>query len=190
MIATLLTWLGGKLAGPILAALAMLFALGLAWQSARIEGLPLLGGGFKAQVAALTQQLGARDLADARAQAAALTARQAQINAGEAAAKTHAVAQAATESQIQTVLKEVPVYVTPKAAAACVLPWGFVRLLDAAASGADPADVRARVAPGQSDDAASDVGLPEALALLAADLGAARQSASQLEQLEKAVAAP
>jgi hypothetical protein len=63
-----------------------------------------------------------------------------------------------------------------------------VRLLDAAASGADPADLRARIAPGFADDAASDVGLPEVAALLAADLGIARQNAGQLEHLQKALA--
>ena len=84
-------------------------------------------------------------------------------------------------------IEKVPVYVSLKAAAGCVIPWGAVRLLDAAASGADPADLRARIAPGQSDDAASDVALPEALALLAADLGIARENAGQLERLEKAV---
>jgi len=84
-------------------------------------------------------------------------------------------------------IEEVPVYVSEKAAAACVIPLGAVRLLDAAASGADLDTVRAAIAPGQPDDAASDVGLPEALALLAADLGAARQNADQLEHLEKAV---
>ena len=65
-----------------------------------------------------------------------------------------------------------------------------MRLLDAAASGADPADVRARVAPGQPDDAASDVTLSEAVALLATDLGIARQTADQLRQLQAAVAGP
>lgn len=189
MLATILSWLGGKLAGPVAAALAMVFAAGLAWQTLRIEGLPLVGGGFKAEVAALNGKLAADALAQAKAEAAALVARQAQIAAGEAASRDHAVTQAATESQIQTIIREVPTYVTPKAAAACVLPWGFVRLLDAAAGGADPAAASAAIAPGQLDDAASDVTLPEALALLAADLGVARQNADQLTALEKAVAA-
>ena len=189
MIATLLSWLGEKLAGPITAVLAVLFAAAFLWQSARINGVPLLGGGLKAQIAALKEDAAAQALAGANARAAMLAARQAVAEAGNVQAKVHAIAQAATDTQIQTVIREVPVYVTPKAAAACVLPWGFVRLLDAAASGADPAEVRAHVAPGQPDDAASDVGLPEALALLAADLGAARQNADQLEHLESAVAA-
>jgi hypothetical protein len=64
-----------------------------------------------------------------------------------------------------------------------------VRLLDAAASGADPGDAAAHIAPGQPDDAASDVTLPEAVALLAADLGIARRNAGQLSGLEAAVKA-
>lgn len=96
--------------------------------------------------------------------------------------------QTKTETQIQTVIREVPVYVSAKSDQACRLPWGFVRLFDAAASGAGLADIRDRIAPGQPDDAASDVGLSEALALLAANFGAARHNAGQLEQLEKAVA--
>jgi hypothetical protein len=63
-----------------------------------------------------------------------------------------------------------------------------VRLLDAAASGAQLGDVAAAVAPGRPDDAASDVKLSEAVALLAADLGIARQNGEQLDHLEKAVA--
>jgi hypothetical protein len=42
-------------------------------------------------------------------------------------------------------------------------------------------------APGQPDDAASDVKLSEAVALLAADLGIARRNADQLTHLQKAV---
>jgi hypothetical protein len=190
MIAALLSWLGGGVAGPLAGAVALVFAGGFLWQSARIDGLPLLGGGLKAQLAALEKDVAGRDLALAKAQATAMQARLQGTAKGEAEAASHAAAQAKTESQIQRVIEKVPVYVTPKAAAACTLPWGFVRLLDAAASGADPDTVRAAIAPGQPDDAASDVGLPEAAALLAVNLGIARQNADQLAHLEKAVAAP
>jgi hypothetical protein len=81
----------------------------------------------------------------------------------------------------------VPAYVSEKASAACVVPWGLVRLFDAAASGADPDDVGAAIAPGQPDDAASDVTLPALAALLAADLGIARENAGQLSHLQAAV---
>jgi hypothetical protein len=101
------------------------------------------------------------------------------------------VTQAATERQIQTVIEKVPVYVSQSPDSACrMLPWGAVRLLDAAASGADPDSVRAAIAPGQPDDAASDVDLPSLVSVLATDLGIARQNAGQLEHLEKAIAVP
>jgi len=106
---------------------------------------------------------------------------------GAAQAAAHAVQQARTQTQIQAVIEKVPVYVSEKASAACVVPWGFVRLFDAAASGADLDAVRAAIAPGQPDDAASDVTLSEAVALLATDLGIARDNADQLTRLEAAV---
>jgi hypothetical protein len=187
MIATLMAWLGGKLAAPLAAALAVLFAAAFLWQSARIGGLPLLGGGLKSEVAALRGELAARDLAEAKAEAALLAARQRLAAKGEAAAAAQAAAQARTETQIQTVIEKVPVYVSEKTSAACVIPWGFVRLFDAAASGAGLADVRDRIAPGQPDDAASDVTLSALATLLAADFGIARQNAGQLERLETAV---
>src|SRR5690606_26334152 len=85
------------------------------------------------------------------------------------------------------VVKEVPVYVGGASDRKCILPWGAVRLLDAAASGTDPARLRDHIAPGQPDDAASDVTLSEAVALLAANLGTARLNAGQLEHLQRAV---
>jgi hypothetical protein len=186
MPASLFSWLGGKLGGFC----ALLLALGLAWQTARIDGVPLLGGGLKAEVAALRSDSAARDLKDAKTQAALLRARAALTAQGRAQARAHAVQQARTETQIRTVIEKVPIYVDAKSDAACILPWGFVRLLDAAASGADPDFVRAHLAPGQPDDAASGIALSEALALLTADLGIARQNAGQLEHLEAAVKMP
>ena len=96
-------------------------------------------------------------------------------------------AERAADIQIRTVIREVPFYVSAESDAQCVLPWGAVRLLDAAASGADPAQLRDLIAPGQPDDAASDVALSEAVALLAGNLGAARINAGQLEHLQRAL---
>lgn len=185
MLATIFGWLGGKLVGPAAVACALLLAVALAWQTARIDGLPLVGGGLKAQVASLTQQVAARDLSQAKAQSAALQARAQLADAQNVIARTASANDQAIQSQIQTVIREVPRAVSSPTCA--YLPWGAVRLLDAAASGAAIGDVAARVAPGQPDDAASDVKLSEAVALLAGNLGAARQNAGQLEALEKAV---
>jgi hypothetical protein len=179
----IVNWLGSKVAWP----LTLLLGAALAWQSARIEGWPLIGGGLKAQVAQLRQQTAMRDLATAKARAAALAAQQQQTEAMQAVARDHAAADQTIQTQIQTVIQKVPVYVSAKNDAGCVLNWGAVRLLDAAASGAGLDGVAARIAPGQPDDTASDVKLSEAVALLAADLGIARQNADQLGYLEKAV---
>ncbi|HVV29129.1 MAG TPA: hypothetical protein VHC40_14295 [Rhizomicrobium sp.] len=186
----LLDWLAGKAAAPLAGLCALGLAAALLWQTARIDGWPFAGGGFKAQVAALQQQIAARDLAAARAQAAALQARQEASDAANVQARAHAAGDLAIQNQIQTVMQKVPVYVDDKSDAGCVLPWGAVRLLDAAAGGAGLDDVAARIAPGQPDGAPSDVKLSEAVALLARDLGIARQNAGQLEHLEKAVDAP
>jgi hypothetical protein len=61
-------------------------------------------------------------------------------------------------------------------------------LFDAAASGASLDAVRAAIAPGQPDDAASGIALSEIATVLAIDFGIARQNASQLEYLQKAAA--
>ncbi|HWA70357.1 MAG TPA: hypothetical protein VG821_11060 [Rhizomicrobium sp.] len=178
----ILDWLGGKAAGLC----AILLAAALVWQTAQIDGWPILGGGYRAQVAGLQQQIAARELAQAKAQATALMARQKIVDAADNQARAHAISDQAIQSQIQTVIREVPKRVDAKSDL-CPVPWGVVRLLDAAASGAGPADVAAAIAPGQPDDAASDVKLSEIVALQAANLGAARQNASQLTHLEQAV---
>jgi hypothetical protein len=184
---TLLEWLGGKIAGPVAMLCALVLAGGLVWQTGRIDGWPLFGGGLKVQVAGLQQQIAMRDLAEARAQAAALAARAKLADAANDQARLQAAGDQRIQNQIQTVIRKVPVYVSEKSNGACVLPWGAIRLLDAAASGADIGDVAARIAPGQPDDAASGIALSEAVALLAANLGIARQNAGQLAHLEKAV---
>jgi len=103
-------------------------------------------------------------------------------------ARAHLAAADVMRRQIETIVEKVPVYVSEKSNAGCVVPWGVVRLLDAAASGASLDAAGAAIAPGRPDDAASDVALSEAVALLAADLGIARQNGDQLERLQKAVA--
>lgn len=188
MIATVMGWLTGKMVGPVMSGLATLLLIVVVVQNGQIHGWPLIGGGLKAEIASLQAQLAARDMADAKARAAALTARQAQAEAAQVAARDATAGDRAIRTQIQTVIREVPKRVDAKADAVCVLDWGAVRLLDAAASGADPAAAAALIAPGQPDDAASDVKLSAAVALLATDLGIARRNASQLAGLQKAVA--
>ncbi len=176
------------LTGRVPVALALLLVVLLFWQSARIEGLPLLQEGFKARIVALERERDVHALADAQAQLTRMQAAAAQAARGEAAARTHLAQQRAADVQIQTVIREVPVYVSQQSNQRCVLPWGAVRLLDAAASGADPAQLRDHIAPGQPDEAASGLALSDVVALLAANLGIARSNAGQLEQLQRAMA--
>jgi hypothetical protein len=178
-----------RLAGPIASALAFALALGLVWQSVRIDGWPLIGGGYKAQLAQLQQQTSARALAQARAETAAYQARQNAMTKADAEAGAQAASALQNQTQTRTILRKVPVYVSSESDIACRVPWGAVRLLDAASSGADPDIVAAAIAPGQPDDAPSDVKLSEAVALLAVDLGIARENADQLTHLERAVGA-
>lgn len=174
-------WLREKAAS----AAALVLGLLLAWQTVRIEGLPLIGGGFRQAVAALEKDRAARDLRDARARAEALAARmraQARMNV---TATAHLAADRDIQTQIRTVIEKVPVHVPAKADAECRIPWGAVRLLDAAASGAGLADAGARIGSGQPDDAAADVTLSEIVALLAENAGIARRNAEQLTALQK-----
>lgn len=178
-----LNWLAGRLSGALMSGCALLFAVALGLQTARIDGLPLIGGGLKAQVAALQAQAAARELDAAKTQAAALMARAQAQNAADQIARAAIANDQAIQTQIQTVIREVPRAV-PNSSACAFLPWGAVRLLDAAASGADVGDVATRLAPGQPDDASSDVALPEAVAVLAADIGLARQNDEQLKAIQ------
>jgi hypothetical protein len=191
MIALLTSWLTSKLAGPIAAGLAVLFAAGFAWQTAQIDGWPLFGGGYRTQVAALKVQVAEMATAQARFEADAAKAvvdRNAALRTRQdAVAAAYQSGLNAAQALTQTIIRKVPVYVSAKSDAACVVPWGVVRLFDAAASGSDPGVVAAAIAPGQPDDAASPIALSDLVALLAQDFGAARANADQLSALEAAV---
>lgn len=131
-------------------------------------------------------------LASARA-AASETGRQAAIAMAEAKAGTDAVNRIAAlaqqqqvkiRTQIQTLTREVTKYVPVEVDRGVVIPWGFVRVLDSAATGAgDPSAIS--VGAGESDTAASDVTLSEIAALSAANDGACRANAEQLAALEQ-----
>lgn len=82
---------------------------------------------------------------------------------------SNANTQAAIAANTQGVIQYVPKYITVHDNAACPLPAGFSRLLDAAITGQSPADL--------PDDAGKSIGtatgpsLSEATAVLAQDLG-------------------
>lgn len=77
-----------------------------------------------------------------------------------------------------TIIKEVPIYVTAQSDAACTLDHGFVRLHDAAAKGIipDPA--------GPADAAAAGVALSTAAATVASNYTRCRENAEQLTALQ------
>lgn len=82
----------------------------------------------------------------------------------------------------KTIVKEVPVYVTPEADAACVVPRGFVRVHDGAARNEVPGPAA------DSDDAASGVALSTVAEVTAENYGTYHEVAEQLKALQKWVA--
>lgn len=82
----------------------------------------------------------------------------------------------------QTIVKEVPVYVTPEADAACVVPRGFVRVHDGAARNEVPGPAES------ADDAPSGIALSTATEVIADNYGTYHEVAEQLKALQKWVA--
>lgn len=88
-------------------------------------------------------------------------------------------AQVKIVTRTRTLLQKVNVYVpvsTP-----CV-PWGVVRLHDAAVLGVDPSTLQ--LPAGQSNDSCSGVAASSLVAVVVANYGAAQQNAKQLDDLE------
>lgn len=114
---------------------------------------------------------------------AALALQKAQDAVTLAAALKEASAQARVRLVTHTIIEKVPLYVTSKADAACIVPDGFVRLFDAAASGAVPGPAR------ESDDAASGVALSRVAELSVEHDGQYHAVAEQLTALQNWVRA-
>lgn len=79
----------------------------------------------------------------------------------------------------QTLQREIPSYVTPATDRAFLLPVGFVRLHDAAASG-----VPALPAAGPADATASDVAASTAASVITDNYGTCHENAAQLSALQ------
>ena len=124
------------------------------------------------------------DAAQARSQAIQIAAASQKAQDGVALAATVKEAQAQTQiiTKTITVTKEIPRYVTVHEDAITCLPVGLARILRAAADGSDPSALV--LAPGQSDDACSDVTSTEVAGWFSAYAGAARANAEQLNALE------
>ena len=83
-------------------------------------------------------------------------------------------------TQIETITKEIPVYVTAADNAACTVNAGFVRAHDAAWSGADPPT------PGESDREPAGVSLAQVDEVSVANAGACRLWREQALRLREA----
>jgi hypothetical protein len=105
------------------------------------------------------------------------------------AAITAEASRAAEEHQQQvqvvtrTIVRRIPVYVTPKIDRDFPLPWIFVRLHDASAQRVDLPAIP--FATGQSDDAPSDITISRASTVIAENYGAADANAQQLADLQE-----
>ena len=149
------------------------------WRLWLILGLAGAIGGFAAGWRLHDWRDAAASLRQAR-QAEKTTVRQ------DAVAQAIAVRAQAAQDRIRTItrtlIEKVPVYVTRNADARFPLPWGFVRLHDAAVLGDDlPATSEG---PGQPDDAPSGVAASGAAAVIVANYGACRADQQRLTDLQ------
>jgi len=87
-----------------------------------------------------------------------------------------------------TQIREIPVYVSPKADAACVVNTGFVLMHDAAARGDKPASAISAGGPGALDTP-SAVRLSDVEATVTVNYGKYRQIANELSKLQEWVRA-
>ncbi len=124
------------------------------------------------------------EAAQAKAEAAAARAARALTRAQDFVTHVQETAALKTQQQIRTVtrtvVKKVPIYVTPKTDAAFPLPNGFVRLHDAAALGVDPASLSGPAAG--ADAAASAVTASHAAAVIAENYGICRQAIDEVSR--------
>ena len=100
------------------------------------------------------------------------------------AAKQAAISQAKIVVCYRTLIQKVPIYVT--SAAPCI-PWGLVRLHDAAILHVDPSALP--LPAGQSDGSCSDVTAAALVAGVLANYSAAEANAQQLTDLQADLAA-
>ena len=103
-----------------------------------------------------------------------------------AASQVIAVGDQRSQDQIHTVTKtliqKVPVYVSATTDTRFAVPWGYVRLHDAAAVGDDLS--AAAASPGRPDGAASDVTASEAAGVIVDNYGACRADQARLAALQ------
>lgn len=104
-----------------------------------------------------------------------------QARRDTAAAVAQAQAQEKINRRTAAIVKRIPVYVTPKQDTSGCVTYGLVRVLDAAALGADPADLE--LPAGKSDDACAPVSWADLAASVVDNYGTGHQNAAQLDAL-------
>jgi hypothetical protein len=141
----ILSWLTSKLAGPIATGLAVILAICLAVSRGQIDGLRL--------------QLADLKLSNATELAQATEAASRDQAARDKITLTTAVAEAEAQKQIitrtVTLIQKVPTYVSPETDSRICVPYGVVRLLDAATLQTSPDAFP--LPTGQSDESCSPV---------------------------------
>lgn len=125
----------------------------------------------------VTRQLAEKDAAVK----AAIKSVKAQADLAQASAVAEAAAQQKIVVHTKKVYEEVPIYVTPAQDARGCVTYGLVRVLDAAVTGRDPADLK--LPAGKSDDACAPVAASDLARSVAGNYGTARQNAEQLDAL-------
>lgn len=136
-------------------------------------------GGYKLRDLSATAEMAQKDRAHAQAVAAAVVEAQTRQRAADQVAIDIAGQQGPVQEKIivetQTVVERIPYYVSD--ASGCIT-IGLIRVLDAAALGADPAALD--LAPGERNDTCAGIG-PAALAEhVSKNYGRARQDAARL----------
>lgn len=167
----------------------------IGWIARQIAGAagPYIVGGVAGVLAlaisaAAVQTWRIERLTAAPAKAALKTAETVIARTADADAATQAAGEASERARAEiryvtrTVVEKVPVYVTAETDRRYPLPWGFVRLHDAAALGLDPAAVPNPA--GQPDDAASSVAASVAAAIVAGNYGQCREDQQRLSDLQ------
>jgi hypothetical protein len=120
--------------------------------------------------------------AETRAAQAVVKTVQRQAAASQAIAVADQRAQDRIRTVTRTLIERIPTHVSQQADARFPVPWGFVRLHDAAAVGDDLS--AATAGPGRPDDAASDVAASRAAAVVVVNYGACRADQARLAELQ------
>jgi hypothetical protein len=137
-------------------------------------------------VAALQKKIATIQRDDARAKAAALAAASDRMRRADALSLNSAVAEAAAQQKLadekSVIAREVHRHVSPDISNRVCVPYGVVRVLDAAGLGADPDALP--LPAGQSDGACAPVAADALAANVAANYATARSNAERLNALQ------